>query len=501
MRTTTLTLLLSLLMTPALSSAMMADDPDRSEVPMPEAASKLLPDNGETLTSATADLNGDGTKDFLVAFEYLDGTRALFIIVREGKKYRVASTSTRAILCKTCGGVYGEPFQGIQAGLKRFSIDHFGGSNFKWANNAVFGYSRRDRKWQLVDFTDTQYDLENNVETKQFKPADFGLINLEEYDIDLYMSEGKIEALPDEATLAAREQQTAEAEESHTPTPVPTYVYNHPSQLKDRELIPFPGGPFRQSEGKASFKNNLSPFQIGKDCVSYELWYVVKLWAEKNGYKFEMAGMAHDYGQGELPEKDSAASVRGVSWRDAVVWCNAYSQMMKLKPFYYSDAAFKHPLRSSVFGGFPSSENRAKGSFDNPYVDWSSDGYRLPTESEWLYAATYVNGKKWSPTDATNNPSNGSGFGYYPGNVSEWLWDPYALYPTKDARDYRGPATLVAPKVLHGGANPGTRQPAPLALQLKEYPLVCSSLNGFRVAQSGGKLSSRALLECKKGSK
>jgi formylglycine-generating enzyme required for sulfatase activity len=452
---------------------------------MPEAASKLLPDNGETLTSVTADLNGDGTMDFLVAFEYLDGTRQLFIIVREGKKYRVASTSTRSILCKTCGGVYGEPFQGLAAEKKSFSISHFGGSNFKWANTAVFGYSRRDRKWQLVEFTDTQYDLENNDTVTVLRPADFGLINLEDYDLDHYMSEGKIEAVPDEATVAAREQQTAEAEARYTPTPIPTYVYDHPSQLKNRELVPFPGGPIRQSEGKFSFKNDLSPFRIGKDCVSYELWYVVKQWAVKNGYKFEMDGMAHDYGQGELPEKDSSASVRGVSWRDAIVWCNAYSQMMKLKPFYYSDHGFKRPLRSSVFGDHASSEDPTKGSFDNPYVDWSADGYRLPTESEWLYAVTYVNGKKWSPTSATDNPSNGSGFQFYPGNVSEWLWDPYAPYPSKNAKDYRGPATVVAPKVLHGGADPGTMKHAPLGQRLNAYPLVCSLLNGFRVAQNG----------------
>jgi hypothetical protein len=298
--------------------------------------------------------------------------------------------------------------------------------------------------------------------------------------------------------VAASGQATAEAEAKFTPTPVPTYVYNRPEQLKNAEMVSVPGGTFAQSDGKVSFKHTLSAYKIGKYAVTYELWYVVKIWAEKNGYKFQMDGMERDYGQKEVPTRDSDSPVRGVSWRDAIVWCNAYSQMMKLKPVYCSDARFKDPIKSSVFGDNASSDNQAPGSFDNPYVDWSAAGYRLPTEGEWLYAVSYIDGKKWLDPNAQSNDANGLGFVYRSGIISEFMWDRFGDYPSSaeasagkpgiEIKDYRGPET-GGPKVLHGGidpesaVNPNTYKAVSIGCRISQYPLVCSILNGFRVAQ------------------
>jgi hypothetical protein len=162
----------------------MGDDPDRSKVEMPEAASKLLPDNGEILISVKADLDGDTRDDFLVAFEYLNDERELIIITNPEGKYRIAARSKRVILCKTCGGVHGDPFVRIWAEKKKFGIDHFGGSNWKWSDHSEFGYSRRDKKWQLLSFHTADYDLDANVTATDYLCKDFGLINLEDFDID-----------------------------------------------------------------------------------------------------------------------------------------------------------------------------------------------------------------------------------------------------------------------------------------------------------------------------
>jgi hypothetical protein len=37
-----------------------------------------------------------------------------------------------------------------------------------------------------------------------------------------------------------------------------------------------------------------------------------------------------------------------INWRDAVVWCNAYSQMSGLAPVYYTDAACTTVLKTST---------------------------------------------------------------------------------------------------------------------------------------------------------
>ncbi|MCE5300678.1 MAG: formylglycine-generating enzyme family protein [Spirochaetia bacterium] len=479
------------------SYALMGDEPDRSKADMPEGAAKLLPDNGDVIASVAADLNGDAEEDFLVAFEYLNGKRELIIVVKKGKKYVLASRSWRAIMCADCGGVYGDPFVRIWAEKKKFGIDHFGGSNWKWSNNSVFGYSQRDNKWQLVDFQASNYDLDANADTKQYKPADFGLVNLEDYDLDTFLSGENLGPVPDETKVAAKEQltavaaeKTAVAESSFTPTPVPTYVYNRPEQLKNTEMISIPGGTFTQSDGAVSFGHTVSPYSIGKYPVTYELWYVVKAWAEKNGYSFELDGQDKRFNARELPLKDSPNPALGMEWRDAIVWCNAYSQMMKLKPGYCSDPEFKNPIKSSKKGDFPSSVNKAKGSFDNPYTDWAGNGYRLPTEGEWMYAAMYVDGGKWADISAQKNEANGSGFVYAPERGAEMLWDIYEAYPQSAQKDYRGPDNPNRPHVIHGGPDrdvlekKGTYVPAAIGKRESIYSLAGDIYNGFRVARS-----------------
>lgn len=469
--------------------ALMGDDVERGRVDMPEAAQKLLPDNGSILASVTADLDGDGTSDFLIAFEYLDAVRELIVVVNKAGKYKIAARSKRAVLCAECGGVYGDPFVRIWAEKKKFGVDHFGGSNWKWSNNSVFGYSRRDNRWQLVEFQSANYDLDANAEEEHLKPADFGLINLEEFDIDSAMN-GSVVPVPDETQVAINEQKTAVAEtqtavvvESYTPTPIPTYFYKKPEQLKNREMIKISGATFTQTDGKASFKHTLSGYSIGKYPVTYELWYVVKKWAEKNGYVFHSAGAGKWYGQNELPVKDSSGPVIGVTRRDAIVWCNAYSEMTKKKPVYFSDAGFKTPIKSAEDEKYSSTENNNPGSFDSPYVNWAADGYRLPTEGEWAYAITYIDGKEWAPPEAEENKKNGLGVVYVRGQVSEWLWDSYADYPAGDQKDYRGPETGGA-RVLRGGPDPVDFQQKvnKLGTRLRVYPLAGSFLNGFRAA-------------------
>ena len=464
MRKPVLTLFFIMCFASACVYAMMGDEPERGKVDMPEAAAKLLPDNGDILISLKADLNNDKEDDFLVAFEYLDARRELIIITKAKKGYKLAARSWRAIMCAECGGIYGDPFVRIWAEKNRFGIYHFGGSNWKWSNNSVFGYSKRDNKWQLVEFQSTNYNLENDAETKEYKPADFGLINLEDYDLDTMLSGENLGPVPDETKVAISEEKTAVAEQktaevvaAYTPTPIPPYVYKNPQELKHTELISMAGGEFTQSDGTKSFKNNISPFKIGKYTVTYELWYVVRVWAGKNGYKFHIEGRAiGDRFRDKIqPDKDSPLPVTGISRRDAIVWCNAYSEMMKLKPVYFSDAAFKNQIKSSEFGDYHSTENKNKGGFDYPYVDWGADGYRLPTEGEWLYAVTYIDGTKWADVTALKNDENKSGFVYEYNKITEWLWDIYDVYPVSDMKDYRGsePGDTPAgrPNVLHGG--------------------------------------------------
>ncbi len=137
------------------------------------------------------------------------------------------------------------------------------------------------------------------------------------------------------------------------------------------------GGTFTQkSDEGESFRHTISSFDIGKYEVTYELWYAVYKWATKNGYHFANKGReGNDGSDGEKPTSSKYEPVTVVNWRDCIVWCNAYSEMLGYTPVYYwNDYVLKD-----------SSDSRDVHC-DNVDVYWSTNGYRLPTEGEWQYA-------------------------------------------------------------------------------------------------------------------
>jgi formylglycine-generating enzyme required for sulfatase activity len=193
----------------------------------------------------------------------------------------------------------------------------------------------------------------------------------------------------------------------------------------------------------------LSAFKIAKYETTYELWYEVKTWATSNGYTFTNQGQeGNDGTTGAEPTSAKTEPVTNVSWRDAVVWCNAYSEMSGKTPAYYSNSNYSTVIKSL--------------SGDTVYMKSDATGYRLPTEAEWEAAArggnpsdttnwayTYA-GADTLPADTTAvawyNSNSGSGThpvgtgltgglngdgsnsaGLYDmsGNVHEWCWDCY----------------------------------------------------------------------------
>lgn len=175
-------------------------------VQLPEALRGLVPAGWRPFALAQGDLDKDGQPDYALGIEAAspqkegdgtieEGNRRLLLAIRQGDgSYQVRGSSDAALLCKGCGGAYGDPFSELTAGAGVLTITHFGGSSMRWGHTAEFRWSRKDQAWQLVRFEETSFnatDPNSATTTVMRPPKDFGKIDLADYDPEQVKGQGE----------------------------------------------------------------------------------------------------------------------------------------------------------------------------------------------------------------------------------------------------------------------------------------------------------------------
>lgn len=175
------------------SLAISAQD---SGIAIPTRVVPFIEKGKIALALETADLNGDGFADYLLVVETPkagrdvsgDGIRTLLILTADRNgELKLAARNDKAVYCRTCGGVFGDPFAGVTAKRNSFSVDNYGGSNWRWSDSYKFNYSRIDKTWQLVLVSKDSFmstDPEKTGKTKVITPKNFGKIDIARFDPD-----------------------------------------------------------------------------------------------------------------------------------------------------------------------------------------------------------------------------------------------------------------------------------------------------------------------------
>ncbi len=256
-------------------------------------------------------------------------------------------------------------------------------------------------------------------------------------------------------------------------------------------MVYIPAGPFQMGDTLDGEPDALpvhsvyvSALFMDQFDVTRELWLNTYTWATANGYQFDNAGLWNGANN----------PVQTINWYDAVKWCNARSEQAGLIPCYYTDASLTNVYRSG------------DRDLSSSCVNWTANGYRLPTEAEWEKAArggqaglrypwgnsisctnaNYLDCGVGSTTPVGSYTPNGYGLYDMAGDIWQWCWDWYDpnWYANYQAtmNDTPGPASSPnGIRVVRGGswANPASCATCAIRYAYRE-PGLARVIYGFR---------------------
>ncbi len=156
------------------------------------AFTQFIPDGYILKDSLKCDLNLDGISDYLLVLkdkneevaEIGETLRPIYILegIKEGG-YRLAEKNDSIVLSKNDGGAFGDPYAGLVAKKNYFSIEQYGGSNWRWSRIYTFKYDQKTKKYYLHKDAGVSYHTSNpnKVEKLNYHKELWGRIEFKDY--------------------------------------------------------------------------------------------------------------------------------------------------------------------------------------------------------------------------------------------------------------------------------------------------------------------------------
>ncbi|MBU1245254.1 formylglycine-generating enzyme family protein [Myxococcota bacterium] len=258
-------------------------------------------------------------------------------------------------------------------------------------------------------------------------------------------------------------------------------------------LILVPAGTF-QRDATVTNLSTVSTFRMSRHEITRAQWTAVTGWADPSYIPYSTG---------------TNDPVQKVSWYDAIAFCNKLSLLEGLTPVYEVSGV---DFSTLTYDQIPADDDAV---WNAVTANWAANGYRLPTEMEWMWAAmgadtahpgavnTTGYAKAFAGSTGSNNIDdyvwysansldsthpvgmklpNELGFHDLSGNVAEKVWDWEGTYPAGSLTDYRGPGSGTDVRV-QGGYFFGQASSCTVANVFISNPSSRGFTGGFRVVR------------------
>ena len=262
-----------------------------------------------------------------------------------------------------------------------------------------------------------------------------------------------------------------------------------------------PAGTFQRDETPTNL-STVSAFRMSQYEITRAQWTAVTGWADPSNVNYSSG--VND-------------PVQMVNWYHAIAFCNRLSLLEGLTPVYAVPGV---DFGTMWYVQIPTVEDAA---WNEATANWSADGYRLPTEAEWMWAAMGADTENPGVTNTTGymkafSGSTGSNvigdyavFGYYTsepgrtmtastspagtklpnelglydmtGNVWERLWNLNSGSPSGPLTDYRG-ENVGSGRLRYGGNWSCSGVGCFISFQTSDAPSYQNAAIGFRVVRN-----------------
>jgi len=240
-------------------------------------------------------------------------------------------------------------------------------------------------------------------------------------------------------------------------------------------LVYVPAGSFQRDSGSSNISSISEPYRMSRHEITRQQF--LDIMEADPSFADVSSGMSDP--------------VQQVNWYHAIAFCNKLSIAEGLDTVYSVPGVTDWGGLS--FGDIPDVNDGEDADWNAADADWGADGYRLPTEMEWMWAA--MGADQDSQSGAMQDGVNVTGYdkafagddGTAGTHIDDYAWygedvSAGSTHPTGEKTDYRGPASATN-RITRGGGYFSSASECTVAYRYNTPPPDQHQGIGFRVVR------------------